>query len=448
MFTFDPTSNNCFLCDQKDVPGCLYCTANNFCGSCGPNFQLVNGKCNCNNSLYILTNVSNGVSTCGCSSITTLDQYSSGNCLANPCQQPYCQGCNGTACSTCINGYSLIEGVCVLVCPVRYCSYCYTPGICGNCLNNLNVSTSGAACVTCKVLNCKSCEASNVCRVCNNGFTLSNGACMSCLIPNCFACATATSCSVCFGLYKPNATGYCVLCEAPCMTCNGDGSCATCLPPFNPTPSNGTCFSCQDPYCASCQSNAITCSSCISGYTLNSNGRCSTSCPSALCSVCNPNNTKICNICIQGYYVNLTSNTCFQCDNAPACIQCLQTNSTICILCNSGFYLTSNNTCVSCPSYCSSCTSATNCQVLKQVYGQVIISINSQTVLAACDVGCLTCSTVSPLSCATCYPGYFLQAPNFLSVAYCQPCQNSCMTCDSSLTTCLTCFPGQALSNG
>ena len=103
----------------------------------------------------------------------------------------------------------------------------------------------------------------------------------------------------------------------------------------------------------------------MSGYTLNSNGKCSSACPSALCSSCNPNNTKICTMCIQGYYVNLTSNTCFQCNAAPACIQCLQTNPSICLLCNSGFYITRDNTCVSCPSYCSQCTSATNCVALK-----------------------------------------------------------------------------------
>lgn len=168
----------------------------------------------------------------------------------------------------------------------------------------------------------------------------------------------------------------------------------------------------------------------MAGYTLSSNGRCSSTCASALCAVCTPNNTKICSVCIPGFYVNVTTSTCLQCAGAPACAQCFQTNSSICILCNSGFYLSSSNTCVSCPSYCSSCTSGTNCQALKQIFGQVITTINSQTVLATCDVGCLTCSTVSPLSCATCFPGYYLQPAGFNSVAFCRPCQNNCMTCD------------------
>lgn len=213
-------------------------------------------------------------------------------------------------------------------------------------------------------------------------------------------------------------------------------------------PSNGTCFSCQDPHCSSCQSDGVTCLICMSGYNLNSAGKCSSVCTSGLCSVCNPTNPKICSVCIPGYYVNLTSNICIQCSGAPACTQCIQTSPDICILCATGFYLNSNNTCVSCPSYCASCSSSTSCQILKQTLGQVLTTVNDQTVLATCDVGCLTCSTLSPLSCATCYPGYYLAAPGFILPAYCQPCQNNCMTCDNSLSNCLSCYPDWALNNG
>jgi hypothetical protein len=94
--------------------------------------------------------------------------------------------------------------------------------------------------------------------------------------------------------------------------------------------------------------------------------------------------------------------------------------------------LTSNNTCINCPSYCSSCTSATSCQALTVTQGKVLMtSANNATVLASCDVGCLLCSKISPLACSICYPGYVLQPASFILPPYCVPCQNNCMTCTS-----------------
>ena len=375
----------------------------------------------------------NGVSTCACSPSTpTYDAFANQQlCYAN-CGLQDCVGCqqNSNNCARCATGYVLIGNSCILTCPVVNCQNCFTPGICQKCSPGLVVSTSGSSCITCNVGNCTSCELNNTCSVCVNGFTLSNGACVSCTIQNCFLCSSPAICDICFGLYKPGTSGNCILCEAPCSTCNPDSTCSACLSPLNPTPlSNGTCYSCQDPHCASCDNTTITCLACKTGYNLGSNNKCSAQCSSTLCAVCSGSNVAQCSICIQGYYANVTTSTCMQCTGAPACIQCFQTSPTICILCANGFFLTSNNTCVNCPSYCSSCTSASSCQALAVTQGQVLLTSNNVTLLASCDVGCFSCSKISPLACAICYPGYNLQPAGFNIPSYCAPCQNNCMRC-------------------
>jgi len=63
---------------------------------------------------------------------------------------------------------------------------------------------------------------------------------------------------------------------------------------------------------------------------------------------------------------------------------------------------------------------------------------------AACDPGCMSCSTVNPSFCSACNPGYYL------SSGMCMACNVSslCMTCQSSNNAvCLTCFPGSFLDS-
>jgi hypothetical protein len=115
-----------------------------------------------------------------------------------------------------------------------------------------------------------------------------------------------------------------------------------------------------------------------------------------------------------------------------------------------GYWLSKLNQCVPCPSYCYSCTNGSACEQLITTIGQVLVVVNNMTVLAACDVGCLKCSSSSPGSCALCYPGYILSPPSDNILTYCLPCAANCMSCTSSvnLATCTACYPGNFLSSG
>jgi hypothetical protein len=147
------------------------------------------------------------------------------------------------------------------------------------------------------------------------------------------------------------------------------------------------------------------------------------------CVYCSSYN--VCENCANQYYLS-TNNTCVLC-YSTGCQQC---NATGCISCIYGFYML-NSTCIACPSYCSSCSSSSNCTSLNYLYQQalVLVTINSTTYLAVCQQGCFTCSGSNPQYCVDCFPG------SFLLNGICQSCNSSCLTCNSTNPNqCYTCF--------
>lgn len=161
---------------------------------------------------------------------------------------------------------------------------------------------------------------------------------------------------------------------------------------------------------------------CMSGYSVSSNGNCTSVCNSPYCLVCHSDNSAACTTCRSGYYANLTSLLCEPCNNAPQCMSCLSTNPEICSECMVGFYLTSDSKCVACPSYCTSCFNNVSCLSLLNSNGQVLVMINGTEYLGICDQGCKTCSNVNPSTCAVCYDGYYLVPADNILVAHCKAC--------------------------
>ncbi len=204
------------------------------------------------------------------------------------------------------------------------------------------------------------------------------------------------------GWYGDPVTMRCKQCRFDCTTCTNATACATCdattnfrflngtsCSPLNGYFDNGTNSSvasqCSSP-CATCQTTATRCLSCVSGHYLSSNtclscGSAITSCLTCtvptFCTLCASGSSGAsCTSCSSSEYLNSSSSTCVTCSTVIAnCQAC--TSPTTCTLCSSTFtqysstncscnstqYL-SGGQCIACSSaidYCSTCSSASVC---------------------------------------------------------------------------------------
>ena len=104
-FTLDTIANTCISCT---LDNCQACSATNFCASCLPTFNLVNGSCSCPN----VTVISSATPpTCVCSN-SSLTYNPVNNTCENGCGVANCIACNNSICVTCLQGYVLKNGTC------------------------------------------------------------------------------------------------------------------------------------------------------------------------------------------------------------------------------------------------------------------------------------------------------------------------------------------------
>jgi len=117
-----------------------------------------------------------------------------------------------------------------------------------------------------------------------------------------------------------------------------------------------TCVvNCQSP-CATCfTTNPSACTSCLFGYTFNSQSNACTS--QTTCT------NEVCVTCPLGTIPSTSSvGTCTQCTQSSNCARCNSANVTSCVSCLNGYYLNTNSsTCVACSNGCAVCTSANHC---------------------------------------------------------------------------------------
>jgi hypothetical protein len=93
-------------------------------------------------------------------------------------------------------------------------------------------------------------------------------------------------------------------------------------------------------------------------------------------------------------------------------------NQNQCSQCSLSYYLTTNYSCLACPTGCSQCLSATNCLNCQPTY------YNSNSQCISCTLNCFTCT--SSIRCTQCQSGFF---PN---QSQCSPCPSYCVSCSKN----------------
>ena len=247
------------------------------------------------------------------------------------------------------------------------------------------------------------------------------------------------------------------------------------------------CKTCQN-VCYTYQLNSCKCSSCVSGYYINSSGYCQkcpydvTNCTTENCCKCKNNyfwelgkcyrcNTSCktlesdncrCFNCFDEYY--LSNHQCLKCsENCKTCTEL----SYLCTSCKDGLFL-ENNQCSSCNSSCRTCEETSNkctgCNSDKFLYeNQCYECATHCTTYKEGECSCLTCenkfenvnyqckecenaTTCSQYEnnkciCERCVAGYYLLDGKCLN------CDSNCETCQSLPTKCTSCKNNYFLSD-
>ncbi|KAL7715407.1 Protein serine/threonine kinase [Entamoeba marina] len=372
-------------------------------------------------------------------------------------------------CLSCIDGYYLVNSVCVSAIIVDYCTSYTTNGICSYCeeyfyiTNNFTCSSCPSNCKHCNSTMCFQCDngfyvneqfecssqssncietVSNRCIKCNDGlFTNSDGTCSNCT-DNCNMCTTLSECTICDidekyyedsgsclipegstvvsnqNIVSCNETTY--LLNNQCLICNTlIQNCITC--------DNNVCMLCEDDYLlinnecvyktnVNCDfvSNSI-CIGCLEGYSFDENK----------CSLCNDN----CKACDIG-----NRNDCYQCDDGyynhnGICETTPNDNCEIegshnCERCISGYYL-NDGLCSKCSDNCVECYDYDICSSCED--NQFLDNGNCTNSNEGCKI-----SIPGQSSCAVCENGYYRND------GLCDSCDISCSRCIDGYS-CMTC---------
>ena len=109
-------------------------------------------------------------------------------------------------------------------------------------------------------------------------------------------------------------------------------------------------------------------------------------CCDKACSSCfGPNNTA-CTSCNSGYYLQSSIYTCPKCD--ASCVTCYNSGNTSCYSCNPGYFSSSVNTCTKCDPACATCTGASNTACITCNSGYFLQPLsNSATCFTTCPFG-------------------------------------------------------------
>jgi len=235
----------------------------------------------------------------------------------------------------------------------------------------------------------------------------------------------------------------CVNCPTGCAKCTSATNCLSSTQGYYL--SGSTSLKCM-PVCYTCI-QATTCSSCSAtgGLVLNSLGVCVCTSPQFLV----PTSPPTCSLC-STLYTN-----CLSCSYSGA----YSSSSPVPVVCSTpalGYFISGNGT-AACGSYCTTCTSNTQCTVCIDPSFSLTTGVCScpattyltNTTPLKCDscsniiAGCLTCSHTTSTLCSGCQPGFY--PASTLPTTTCSACLFTCATCTNG-TGCVTCNPGFSLN--
>lgn len=225
------------------------------------------------------------------------------------------------------------------------------------------------------------------------------------------------------------SNGTCIICSYMCSSCvviNSISKCSVC--------SGSTYLDSSTASCKNCANGALACTGptviivCQTGYYRTNNTLFCLACPSN-CQSCPSSNT-ICTSCNSGYYLN--SSNCYVC-NLTNCLTC---NSLNCLSCNTSYYV-SSGTCKSCSSNCNKCSSSTACTTCAQGYYLVAGGcVKASTSIDNCN------TFQNSTACSACISSYYL------SSNLCYPCSILCTACYGfHFGACTTCSSTSTLFN-
>ncbi|XP_056379292.1 proprotein convertase subtilisin/kexin type 5 isoform X1 [Hyla sarda] len=426
----EPCHRSCATCSGAGIDNCINCAKEMF-------FE--DGRCVtlCGSQYYIAPPKANGFKTC---------KRCDGSCLS-------CSGPGDRNCTTCPDGY-LLQG-----------NTCSVGTVCKDGQYNENI------------IHCMPCDAS--CYKCTGP---GRQKCIGCSITRFLDDGQCVlTCPV--GKYELNR--LCHLCHHTCLTCNDSqpDACTSCgIDKFGRTRYlyEGECregcpetYYIEDNRCVPCPENCQSCKSskqcdkCLKGFS-SVNGVCqklncpegevedpdSEECVSCAmgCKQCSADDPDLCSSCFANYYMFENSchavcpdNTysrdaimiCLPCE--PTCLSCVEDE---CIVCKKGFYL-KDGVCV------------TDC-------GLGFYADDVDRECDSCFRTCDVCTGPAYDECTTCKPnfqfqngkcvsssGHYIRGPpgsywNEYEKAY-QPCDDTCLTCNTSSITCTSCRSGKYL---
>jgi len=343
---------------------------------------------------------------------------------------------NNKYCTSCIEGYYLLNNLCKKQCDIgkeEKCLTCTDNEInrCSSCNPTYYLDIISGTCHKCQENNCLKCD-NNACFKCENGYELISNKC-----------------------YKTCEKGINEKCkECKNINSNNKGECASCNEGYYlPTDSTdkSKCFPCSFA-CLSCYGNTTTsiCTFCKDNFKL-SGGKCKI-------DIDNPSREKEC----PPPYV-LSGEFCMEkCSigNNDKCLSCEDEELKIdqCKECNIGYFLptdTDKKKCEICGVYCLKCEgtkSNNNCLECQNNY-----ILNNGRCVKNCEIGendrCRKCleEPGKNYRCELCNDGYYL--PELDSDIYyhnskCQKCPDNCKNCSGKYneSICITCNDGYILN--
>ncbi|ORY26154.1 insulin-like growth factor binding protein [Naematelia encephala] len=389
-----PCPASCSECDDGllGTGTCVGTTTTPASCNCGPGTCQPDGGCTCASGW--LSNST--ISTQACNQCANgFFQDTNGNCLACPLGCDSCTLKSGTdnaaVCTSCASGLSLSSAG-TATCVAK-----------GSCSDGQYFDESSSSCKSCSPA-CKTCTGPSTsdCLACASpraslngtcvGYDSSNGVCDSSLsglqgvfvVDNeqslCEACPAG--CLTCF---IPSFSSVAKFSNLQCQSCQHgylleNGSCVkTCsdgnFVPTGSAQTNGTCQPCDSSKCSTCLGSADYCTRCADTSTSASEGQCIATCPDSTIS---------------------SNGTCLSCHSE--CSSCsVPGSATACTACPSSRPALINGRCVE---YCPS--------------NQYLDS--STSTCKACDTSCLSCSGSDTSHCTRCTDGHVLKLGKCQSV--------------------------------